>query len=137
MNITAARVTRVDDPHLKAVVSLTLDGCFVIQGFRIVEHNDALLVEMPTTTDPRGQPFEYVLPADPDTRSVIEDIVIRLYREGEDTDFAGGPAPLFPTPPALHANGKLPDPFARRIKSTDTAIGYLCGFLRGHRAPNA
>jgi stage V sporulation protein G len=104
MTITAARVTRIDGPHLKAFVSLTLEDCFVIHEFRVVEVDGALDVVMPLIGGPDGQPYECVLPADPDVRALIRDVVLHIYLSGEGAESIPIHAPLAPKPPVLSAS---------------------------------
>jgi stage V sporulation protein G len=48
MKVTEVRVTKVEDKgSLKAFASICLDGVFVVDGFRVVEKDDNVMVFMP------------------------------------------------------------------------------------------
>jgi len=48
MKVTEVRVTKIEDKgNLKAFASVCLDDSFVVDGFRIVEKDDNIMVFMP------------------------------------------------------------------------------------------
>lgn len=136
MKITSSRVTRVDSPFLKAFVSLTLDECFLIRGFRIVEVNGQPFVQMPTTANSRSHPFEFVMPASPEARDRIESAILQIYFEAEEAESAAAPVPLTPKPPALSAAKACSLPLPKRSQVADTLSAYLDAFLRKPYAPD-
>jgi stage V sporulation protein G len=103
MRITSARVTMIDDPRLKALVSLVLDHCFVIHGFQIVEVDGLPFVVMPTIAGRAGRPLGQVVPADSPMRDLIHDAVLQIYLNGGGGEPVPVPAPLAPRTPSLFA----------------------------------
>lgn len=137
MKITSSRVRSVDSPFLKAFVSLTLDECFLIRGFRIVEVNGQHFVQMPTTAGSHSHPFEYVMPASPEMRERIESAILRIYFEAEEAESATALVPLTPKLPTLSAAKACPLPLPRRSRVAEALSGYLDAFLRTPYAPDA
>jgi DNA-binding cell septation regulator SpoVG len=103
MTITEARVTRIDGPHLKALISLVIDDLFAIHEFRVVEVDGALDVVMPLIWGRGGRPYECVLPANPGLRELIRDVILHIYLNGEGAEAIPIHAPLVPKPPVLSA----------------------------------
>lgn len=69
MEITNVKVTLVDDPSLKAIVTLTFDACFVVKGIKVVQGDRGLFVAMPSRKLPDST---YQDVAYPSTREMAE-----------------------------------------------------------------
>jgi stage V sporulation protein G len=123
MKITSSKVTRVDSPFLKAFVSLTLDECFLIRGFRVVEVSGRPSVQMPITSGSHSHPFEYVIPASPEMRERIESAILKIYFEAEEAESATALVPLTPKLPTLSAAKALPLPLQTCTDGTFGAVG--------------
>jgi stage V sporulation protein G len=80
MKITEIRVSLRDDEKLKAFVSVTLDGCFVIRGMKIISGNKGLFVAMPSRRKPDGTFQDLAHPINNQTRRWIEAEILEMYR---------------------------------------------------------
>ena len=80
MKITEIRVSIRDDEKLKAFVSLTLDGCFVVRGLKIIKGNRGLFVAMPSRRKPDGSYQDLCHPINAQTRRWMESEILETYR---------------------------------------------------------
>ena len=64
---------------LKAVASLTIDGCIAIHEIKVIE-TDRLFVAMPSRKDEIGNYHDIVHPINERTRNLIESAVLAAYR---------------------------------------------------------
>ena len=82
MEITDVRVRPVEEPKLKAWVSVTFDGVFVVHQVRIIDNgHGGLRVFMPARRMPDSTFKDYAHPLNSDLRKKIEDTVIAAYRK--------------------------------------------------------
>ncbi len=83
MNITEVRVKLLDkeDSRLKAVASMTIDGCFVIHEIKILEKEDGFIVSMPNKKKTSGKFTDIAHPINTETRELINNTVIEAYKK--------------------------------------------------------
>ena len=67
------------DGNLKAIASLTIDGCIAIHEIKVIETNH-LFVAMPSRKDEIGNYHDIVHPINERTRNLIESAVLAAYR---------------------------------------------------------
>ena len=67
------------DGNLKAVASLTIDGCIAIHEIKVIE-TDHLFVAMPSRKDESGAYHDIVHPINESARNLIESAVLAAYR---------------------------------------------------------
>lgn len=82
MEITDVRVKRLSgkDP-LKAMVSVSFDGEFVVHNIRIIEtQNGNLMVAMPSRVSPDGTFRDVAHPITREFREKLSDTVLERYR---------------------------------------------------------
>ncbi len=79
MEITEVKVFPVNEDRLKAYVSITIDGCFVIRDLKIIEGNNGLFVAMPSKKRKDGQFKDIAHPLNQETRDKIERLVFDAY----------------------------------------------------------
>lgn len=79
MEITEVKVFPVNEDRLKAYVSITIDGCFVIRDLKIIEGNNGLFVAMPSKKRKDGQFKDIAHPLNQETRDMIERMVFEAY----------------------------------------------------------
>lgn len=87
MKVTEVRVVKLnrDDTQLKAYASVCFDGVLVVDGYRVIQKDDKLMVSMPSKTrvDAEGKRTHrntsYAL--DPDLRQEILETVKAAYLE--------------------------------------------------------
>lgn len=83
LNITDIRVRLVkkDDIKLKAVASITIDGCFVVHEIRVIEGTNGLFVAMPNRKTPDGEYKDTAHPIDTPTREFVDKQVLAAYEK--------------------------------------------------------
>ena len=65
--------------NLKAIASLTIDGCIAIHEIKVIE-TDPLFVAMPSRKDESGNYHDIVHPINESSRDLIENAVLAAYR---------------------------------------------------------
>jgi len=90
MNITEINIKLIknDESKLKAVATLTIDGCFAIHDIKIIKNNDELFIAMPSKKMPSGEYKDVVHPLNTETRSMLQKMVLEQYAKvlSETTD---------------------------------------------------
>jgi stage V sporulation protein G len=77
MEITEVRIHPVDDEErLKAYVSITLDGCFVVRDLKIIDGDEGLFVAMPSRRRRDGTYRDIAHPLNAETRAMLEERVL-------------------------------------------------------------
>lgn len=93
LNITDIRIRLVkkEDSKLKAVASMTIDGCFVVHDIKIVEGNNGCFVPMPSRKTPEGEFKDIAHPIDTATRQQIDTSILAAYEKAirEEQDHEG------------------------------------------------
>ena len=97
LNVTA-RVNEIynDGGKGKAIVSLLIEGVFLVRGVRLVEGKNGLFVSMPSRKTAEGEYADICFPIDNDVRLRILDTVIAAYekalseQDDEDADSEDG-----------------------------------------------
>ena len=79
MKITEVKVFPVNEDRLKAYVSITLDGCFVVRDLKVIQGTSGLFVAMPSKKRKDGQFRDIAHPLNQETRAMIEDAVFTAY----------------------------------------------------------
>ena len=69
----------LESGHLKAVASLTIDGCIAIHELKVIE-TDHLFVAMPSRKDEARNYHDIVHPINEIARNLIENAVLAAYR---------------------------------------------------------
>lgn len=82
MNITDVRVRKVNsDGKMKAVVSITLDDCFVIHDIKIIEGNNGRFIAMPSRKVGEGDFRDIAHPIQSETRNHLQEVIFEAYDE--------------------------------------------------------
>ncbi len=79
MEITEISVVPVDENKLRAYVNITIDGCFMVRGLKVIRGQTGLFVAMPNKKSKNGVFRDVAHPLDSDTRQMIEDRVLEEY----------------------------------------------------------
>jgi len=96
IRITEVKISLRGDEKLRAFATVTLDGCFVVRGLKIIRSVRGTFVAMPARRKSDGTFQDVAHPINVDTRAYLEREVLDAYwraeREGgaEGTD---GPRP--------------------------------------------
>ena len=90
MNITDVRVRKVaKEGKMKAIVSITLDGEFVVHDIKIIDGQNGLFIAMPSRKV--GEYRDIAHPINSQTREMIQNIILERYEavlEEDETDSA-------------------------------------------------
>ena len=82
MNISDIRIKIVEATgKLKAVASITIDGCFVVHDITILEGNRGLFVMMPSRTSADGIYKDVAHPINTETREMLKTVLVKAYSD--------------------------------------------------------
>lgn len=79
MDITDVRVFPVEEDKLKAYVTITLDGCFVIRDLKVINGTSGLFIAMPAKRRKDGTYKDIAHPLNADTRDRMEKMILEEY----------------------------------------------------------
>jgi stage V sporulation protein G len=79
MEITEVRVFPVHEDKLKAYVTITLDGCFVVRDLKVINGNGGLFVAMPAKRRKDGTFKDIAHPLNSETRERMERVILEEY----------------------------------------------------------
>ncbi len=79
MKITEVNVFPVNEDRLKAYVTITIDGVFVVRDLKVIRGNNGLFVAMPSKKRKDGQFKDIAHPLNQETREEIEKAVFDAY----------------------------------------------------------
>jgi stage V sporulation protein G len=88
MEITEVRVFPIDEEKLKAYVTITIDGCFVVRDLKVIQGTTGLFVAMPAKRRKDGTFKDIAHPLNQETRDRLERAVLAEYERE-----IGKPAP--------------------------------------------
>ena len=82
MEITDVRVKLVnkDDSRIKAIASITIDGCFVVHDIKVIEGTEGPFVVMPSKKAQDGTHKDIAHPINTDTRDYIIGMVLKAFQ---------------------------------------------------------
>lgn len=88
LDITDVRVRLVegDSPKLRAFVSITLGGVFVVHDLKVIDGQQGLFVAMPSRRSARGTFRDIAHPIDQETRDQLTEIVLAEYRKALEAE---------------------------------------------------
>ena len=82
MNIADIRIKIVEATgKLKAVASITIDGCFVVHDIKILEGNRGLFVMMPSRKSADGIYKDVAHPINTETREMLKTVLVKAYSD--------------------------------------------------------
>lgn len=81
MKITEIKVFPVNEERLKAYISITIEGSFVVRDLKIIQGTSGLFVAMPSKKRKDGQFRDIAHPLNQETRAMIEDLVFEAYEK--------------------------------------------------------
>ena len=93
MQITDVRVRRVaKEGKLKAVVSITLDGEFVVHDIKVIEGEKGLFIAMPSKKSADGEYSDIAHPINSGTREHMQTLILTKYEETIELEEAAAEA---------------------------------------------
>jgi stage V sporulation protein G len=79
MDITDVKIFPVDEEKLKAYVTITLDGCFVVRDLKVIQGSAGLFVAMPAKKRKDGTYKDIAHPLNTDMRARMERVILDRY----------------------------------------------------------
>ncbi len=80
MEITDVRIRKVAaEGKLKAYVTVTFDGCFVVHNIKIIEGKTGMFIAMPSRKTRTGEYKDIVHPISPDFRTRLQEKILKAY----------------------------------------------------------
>ena len=90
MQITDVRIRKIaKEGKMKAIVSITLDGEFVVHDIKVIEGEKGLFIAMPSRRAGDGEYRDIAHPINSETREMIQNILLEKYEtvlEEDETD---------------------------------------------------
>lgn len=82
MRITDVRIRKVArEGKMKAVVSITIDGEFVVHDIKVIEGEKGLFIAMPSRRASDGEYRDIAHPINSATRDFIQTMILEKYEE--------------------------------------------------------
>jgi stage V sporulation protein G len=89
MNITDIRVRRIaNEGKMKAVVSVTIDGEFVVHDIKVIDGDKGLFVAMPSRKASDGEYKDIAHPITSATRQLFQNAIIEAYNSTPDEELS-------------------------------------------------
>lgn len=89
MQITDVRIRKISkEGKMKAVVSITLDGEFVVHDIKVIEGEKGLFIAMPSRRAGDGEYRDIAHPINSDTREMIQNVILERYEAVLEEDGA-------------------------------------------------
>lgn len=89
MNITDIRVRRIaNEGKMKAVVSVTIDGKFVVHDIKVIDGDKGLFVAMPSRKASDGEYKDIAHPITSATRQLLQNAIIEAYNSTPDEELS-------------------------------------------------
>lgn len=84
MEITEVRIFPVDEAKLRAYVTITLDGCFVVRDLKVIDGPEGLFIAMPSKKRKDGTFKDIAHPLNAETRERFERVILDEYERELD-----------------------------------------------------
>ena len=89
MNITDVRVRKIaKEGKMKAVVSVTIDGEFVVHDIKVIDGDKGLFVAMPSRKASDGEYKDIAHPITSATRQLLQNAIIEAYNSTPDEELS-------------------------------------------------
>lgn len=83
MEVTELRIRKVAaEGKLRAYVTVTFDGCFVVHNVKIIEGKTGLFIAMPSRKTASGEYKDVAHPISPDFRNALQEQILAEYTAG-------------------------------------------------------
>jgi stage V sporulation protein G len=81
MHITDVKIFPVDEDKLRAYVTITLDGCFVVRDLKVIQGATGLFVAMPAKKRKDGTYKDIAHPLNSEMRDQLEKLVLSEFEK--------------------------------------------------------
>lgn len=83
MDVSELRIRKVTgDSKLRAYVTVTFDGCFVVHNVKIIEGKTGLFIAMPSKKTANGEYKDIAHPISPEFRTALQKRILAEYNAG-------------------------------------------------------
>ncbi len=90
MHITELRIRKVSgEGKLRAYVTITFDGCFVVHNVKIIEGKEGLFIAMPSKKTANGEYKDIAHPISPEFRAELQNKILDEYNSGNVIEASG------------------------------------------------
>lgn len=80
IEITEVRITNTfNTDRVKAIASITINDCFVINDIKLIKSQNELFIAMPSRRTPNGEFKDIAHPINAETRELIQNAIIKKY----------------------------------------------------------
>lgn len=91
MQISELRIRKVEgEGKLRAYVTVTFDGCFVVHNVKIIEGKSGLFIAMPSRKTASGEYKDVAHPISPDFRNELQQKILDEYNAGHVEEAGSG-----------------------------------------------
>lgn len=80
IKVTQIQMNLTDNNGMKAICNIVLNGLFAVNGVRVVEDKNRILIAMPSKKMPDGKFKDICNPTTPFARKVIEHAILNEYQ---------------------------------------------------------
>jgi stage V sporulation protein G len=81
MKITDVKVFPVEEEKLKAYATITFDSSFIVRDLKVISGNKGFFIAMPSKKRKDGTFRDVAHPLNSETRKMIEDAVLEVYKK--------------------------------------------------------
>lgn len=84
LDITDVKIRKTGEwNRVKAVATIEIDNCFVVNDIKVVESSSGLFIMMPNRRTPDGDFKDIAHPINQETRELIQSTILKKYEELE------------------------------------------------------
>lgn len=85
MEITDVRVRKLSaEGRMKAIISITIDGEFVVHDIKVIEGDKGIFIAMPSRKASDGEYRDIAHPINTETRERLQKIILEKYEEAQN-----------------------------------------------------
>ncbi|MBR1572183.1 MAG: septation regulator SpoVG [Lachnospiraceae bacterium] len=82
MQITDIRIRKIEkEGKMKAVVSITIDGEFVVHDIKVIEGEKGMFIAMPSRKTAEGEYKDIAHPIKSETRESLQNMILEAYEK--------------------------------------------------------
>jgi stage V sporulation protein G len=94
MKITDVKVFPVEEDKLKAYATITFDSSFIVRDLKVISGNKGFFIAMPSKKRKDGTFRDVAHPLNSETRKMIEDAVLEVYKKEAASGTTGNRYPV-------------------------------------------
>ena len=92
MEITDIRIRKVEsEGKLKAYVTVTFDGCFVVHNVKVIEGRSGVFIAMPSRRTKSGEYKDVAHPINTEFRAKLQNRILEAYEQENESTWRDEP----------------------------------------------